>query len=110
MLCWKEELVDTSTDIPQQCLTAHSLGAGREQPQASRADAPTKAQAPMQRAHAARVHDSAQRGRYRVPLTSEARDICVDYTERVLPIIDAPVGILYTLLNGVDRAIYREGE
>lgn len=68
------------------------------------------AQTPMQSAHAARVGDSAQRGRYRVPLTSEARDICVDYTGRVLPIIDAPVGILYTLLNGVDRAIYREGE
>lgn len=64
----------------------------------------------MQRAHAARVHDSAQRGRYWVPLTSEARDICAGYTERVLPIIDAPVGILYPLLNGVDRAIHREGE
>ena len=64
----------------------------------------------MQRAHAARVHDSAQRGRTRAPLTGEARAICVDYTERVLPIIDAPVGILYTLLNGVDRAIHREGE
>ena len=64
----------------------------------------------MQRAHATRVRDSAQRGRYWVPLTSEARAICAGYTERVLPIIDAPVGILYTLLNGVDRAIYREGE
>lgn len=64
----------------------------------------------MQRAHAARVTDSAQRGRYRVPLTGEARAICVGYTECVLPIIDAPVGILYTLLNGVDRAIHREGE
>ena len=109
MLCWKEGLVDTSTDIPQQCLTAHSLGAGREHPQASRADAPTKGLAPDS-AHAAPSHGLGQRGRYRVPLTSEARDICVDYTERVLPIIDAPVGILYTLLNGVDRAIYREGE
>lgn len=110
MLCWKEELVDTSTDIPQQCLTAHSLGAGREQPQASKADAPTKGQAPSRAPTLLRVRDSEQRGRYRVPLTSEARDICVDYAERVLPIIDAPVGILYTLLNGVDRAIYREGE
>ena len=46
LLCWKEGLVDALTDIPQQCLTAHSLGAGREQPQASRADAPTKGLAP----------------------------------------------------------------
>ena len=64
----------------------------------------------MQSAHAARVRDSVQRGRYRVPLTGEARDICVIYTERGLPIADAGVGILYTLLNGGDRAINREGE
>ena len=46
LLYWKEGLVDALTDIPQQSLTAHSLGAGREQPQASRADAPTKGLAP----------------------------------------------------------------